>query len=187
MDEQQMVRLSKRLSRVLRHQPERIGLTLDAGGWVEIDALLAALNASGTRVTRADLDEVVARNNKRRYAVDPTGTRIRASQGHTIDVDLGLRATTPPAVLYHGTVAAALPGIRESGLIPMRRNHVHLSADEETARVVGARRGRPVIIRVDAASMVADGHQFVVSDNGVWLTDAVPKTYLTLPQTVASR
>ena len=180
MDEQQMVRLSKRLSRVLRHQPERIGLTLDAGGWVGIDALLAALNASGTRVTRADLDEVVARNNKRRYAVDPTGTRIRASQGHTIDVDLGLRANTPPAVLYHGTVAAALPGIRERGLIPMRRNHVHLSADEETARIVGSRRGRPRIIRVDAAAMAAAGHRFVVSDNGVWLTDGVPTAYLTI-------
>ena len=176
-----MVRLSKRLSRVLRHQPERIGLTLDAGGWVAIDDLLAALNASGTRVTRADLDEVVERNNKRRYAVDPTGTRIRASQGHTIDVDLGLRATTPPDVLFHGTVAAALPGIRADGLIPMRRNHVHLSADEATAHVVGARRGRPVVIRVDAAGMVANGHEFFVSENGVWLTHAVPTRYLTLP------
>ncbi|GAA1771546.1 RNA 2'-phosphotransferase [Nostocoides vanveenii] len=181
MDDQQMVRLSKRLSRLLRHQPERIGLTLDAGGWVAIDDLLAALNASGTQVTRADLDEVVARNNKRRYAVDPTGTRIRASQGHTIDVDLGLRATPPPAVLWHGTVAAALPGIREHGLIPMRRNHVHLSADEATARVVGARRGRPLVIRVDAASMGTDGHEFFISDNGVWLTEAVPQAYLSLP------
>lgn len=176
-----MVRLSKRLSRVLRHQPERIGLTLDAGGWVAIDALLAALNGSGTRVSRADLDEVVERNNKRRYAVDPTGTRIRASQGHTIDVDLGLRATTPPDVLFHGTVDAALPGIRADGLIPMRRNHVHLSGDEATAHVVGARRGRPVIIRIDAAGMVAHGHEFFVSDNGVWLTQAVPTRYLTLP------
>ncbi|MEI2778605.1 MAG: RNA 2'-phosphotransferase [Tetrasphaera sp.] len=181
MDKQQVVRLSKRLSRVLRHQPERIGLTLDAGGWVPIDALVAALNASGMRVTRADLDEVVARNDKRRYAVDATGTRIRASQGHTIDVDLGLHATTPPAVLFHGTVAAALPGIRQSGLIPMRRNHVHLSPDEEMARVVGARRGRPVIIRVNAAAMEDEGHTFFLSDNGVWLTAVVPAVYFTLP------
>lgn len=181
MDEQQMVRLSKRLSRVLRHQPERIGLTLDAAGWVPIDDLLAALNASGTRVSRADLDEVVERNNKRRYAVDPTGTRIRASQGHTIDVDLGLRATPPSAVLWHGTVAAALPGIRQGGLIPMRRNHVHLSADEATAHVVGARRGRPIVIRVDAAAMATDGYEFFISDNGVWLTEAVPTAYLSLP------
>ncbi|MFD0316067.1 RNA 2'-phosphotransferase [Streptomyces flavalbus] len=180
LDDRRTVKVSKYLSKHLRHQPERIGLTLDEGGWVEIDALLAAASAHGFRVTREELDHVVAHNDKRRFAID--GTRIRASQGHSIEVDLGLPAVTPPPYLYHGTVARHLDAIRAEGLRPMNRHDVHLSADRETATRVGARRGRPVVLSVDAAAMHRDGYEFRVSANGVWLTQAVPARYLRFPE-----
>ncbi|MFJ2824899.1 RNA 2'-phosphotransferase [Streptomyces toxytricini] len=179
MDDRRTVKVSKYMSKHLRHQPERIGLRLDAQGWVEIDDLLAAAAAHGFPVTRAELDHVVAANDKQRFAVD--GTRIRANQGHTVPVDLALPEAEPPAHLYHGTVAAALDAIRAEGLRPMARHHVHLSPDRETATRVGARRGRPVVIGVDAAAMRATGHVFRISANGVWLVDAVPPQFLRLP------
>ncbi|MGW2636489.1 RNA 2'-phosphotransferase [Streptomyces sp. NPDC001348] len=176
MDERRTVKVSKYLSKHLRHQPGRIGLALDEGGWAGIDALIAAAAAHGFHFTREELDHVVAVNDKQRFAVE--GTRIRASQGHSVDVDLGLPPATPPAYLYHGTVARNLDAIRAEGLRPMNRHDVHLSADRETAERVGARRGRPVVLPVDAAGMHRDGHVFHVSANGVWLTRTVPARYL---------
>ncbi|WP_335932474.1 RNA 2'-phosphotransferase [Streptomyces sp. PTD5-9] len=176
MDAHRTVKVSKYLSKHLRHQPERIGITLDAQGWVAIDELLRATAGHGFRLTRAELDHVVATNDKRRFAVE--GDRIRASQGHTVPVDLGLPPSEPPAYLYHGTVGRALDGIRSEGLRPMNRTHVHLSSDRETATRVGARRGRPVVLSVDAAAMREAGHTFYLSANGVWLTDAVPPAFL---------
>ncbi|MFE7726134.1 RNA 2'-phosphotransferase [Streptomyces anthocyanicus] len=179
MQQERTVKVSKYLSKHLRHQPERIGLTPDEGGWVEIDALVAAAAAHGFPFTRQELDHVVATNDKRRFAVE--GTRIRASQGHSIDVDLRLPVATPPPYLYHGTVARHLEAIRAEGLRPMNRHDVHLSSDRETATRVGARRGRPVVLPVDAAAMHRDGHVFHVSANGVWLTQHVPSRYLRFP------
>jgi putative RNA 2'-phosphotransferase len=179
IDERRTVKVSKYLSKHLRHQPERIGLTLDEAGWVEIDTLIAAAAAHGFPFTRQELDHVVAANDKKRFAVE--GSRIRASQGHSIDVDLGLPPATPPAYLYHGTVDRYLDAIRTEGLRPMNRHDVHLSADRETATRVGARRGRPVVLSVDAGAMHRDGHVFQVSANGVWLTKAVPPRYLRFP------
>ncbi|MBV2354786.1 RNA 2'-phosphotransferase [Streptomyces sp. J2-1] len=176
MDDRRTVQVSKYLSKHLRHQPERIGLTLDAGGWAEIEELRAAAATHGFPFTRAELDHVVATNDKRRFAVE--GTRIRASQGHSVEVDLGLPPATPPPYLYHGTVAPALDAIRAEGLRPMNRHAVHLSADRDTATRVGARRGRPVILAVDAGAMHRAGHVFHVSANGVWLTEGVPVEYL---------
>ncbi|MFB7735091.1 RNA 2'-phosphotransferase [Streptomyces sp. NPDC056112] len=176
MDERRTVKVSKYLAKHLRHQPERIGLTLDEGGWVEIDALIRAAAANGFRFSREELDHVVATNDKRRFAIE--GSRIRASQGHSIGVDLGLPAATPPPYLYHGTVARNLEAIRSDGLRPMNRHDVHLSPDRETATRVGARRGRPVVLVVDAAAMHRAGHVFHVSANGVWLTQSVPPRYL---------
>lgn len=173
-----MVRVSKRLSLHLRHAPEQIGLVLGPGGWVAVDELLEALARHGHRVSREELAEVVARNDKKRFAFDDTGTMIRANQGHSVPVDLGLAEAVPPGVLFHGTVTAALPAIRREGLRPMKRHHVHLSPDEQTATRVGARRGKPVVLRVDAARMTGDGHRFFRSDNGVWLVAAVPPEYL---------
>jgi putative RNA 2'-phosphotransferase len=177
-----LVPISKRLSYVLRHRPGSVGLTLDPNGWVAVDDLLAALAAHGRPVTRAELDAVVGGNDKRRFAVEagPDGRdRIRASQGHSVQVDLGLTPLTPPPVLYHGTSAAAVPAIRDQGLRKGRRHHVHLSADQVTAHRVGARRRDEVtVLTVDAAAMAAAGHPFYRSANGVWLTDHVPPRYL---------
>jgi putative RNA 2'-phosphotransferase len=176
--EQERVRLSRRLSLVLRHDPGSVGLALDPAGWVEVDDLLAALRGAGLDLTRADLDEVVRSSDKQRFALDPSGRRIRAQQGHSVEVDLGLEPQEPPTDLWHGTVARSLEAIRREGLLPRGRHHVHLSADRATALRVGARRGRPVLLHVDAAAMAAVGIEFRRSGNGVWLVDAVPPQYL---------
>lgn len=178
MDAKRQVKVSKFLSLVLRHQPSAAGVTLDAGGWVAVDDLLAGCAAAGRAVTRADLEQVIAENDKQRFALSPDGTRIRASQGHTVAVELGLADTEPPAVLYHGTTGRTLPLIMREGLRPMARQDVHLSADVATAVRVGARHGRPVVLEVDAAALAAAGHRFRVSANGVWLTDAIPPSAL---------
>ncbi|HWG97871.1 MAG TPA: RNA 2'-phosphotransferase [Pilimelia sp.] len=168
--------VSRRLSEVLRHRPDRIGLTLDAAGWVPIPDLLAALAAHGQPVTRRQLAQVVAENDKRRFTIE--GDRIRANQGHSVAVELGLPAAVPPAVLFHGTARRHLDAIMREGLRRGTRHHVHLSTDAATARAVGARHGVPVVLRVDAAAMAAAGHLFYRSANGVWLTDAVPPDHL---------
>ncbi|WP_327293407.1 RNA 2'-phosphotransferase [Streptomyces sp. NBC_01198] len=178
MDEKRTVKASKFLSLVLRHEPERIGVALDEGGWVDVGALLAACAAHGRPLTRAELDHVVATNNKRRFAFSEDGRRIRASQGHTVAVELGLAPAVPPDVLFHGTATATLPLILRDGLLPMARQDVHLSADRETAVRVGARHGRPVVLAVDAAGLAAAGQVFRVSANGVWLTGPVAPEWL---------
>lgn len=189
-------RVSKLIARALRHDPEGLGVALDPAGWVSVEALLAGLNdrlnagldALGAGpLTRADLLRIVAEDAKRRHTLDhgPQGDRIRAAQGHSIAVDLGLRATPPPPTLYHGTVARALRAIRADGLTPQGRIHVHLSADLETALAVGARRGRPVALRVDAARLVAAGRSFHRAANGVWLTDRVPPEAIRFPDAEA--
>ncbi|MFJ7908098.1 RNA 2'-phosphotransferase [Kitasatospora sp. NPDC096204] len=178
MDEKRLVRSSKMLSRILRHEPGLVGITLDGAGWVRVDELLTALAARGRPLTRAELDHVVATNNKRRFGYSPDGLSIRANQGHTVVVDLGLAAAVPPPVLYHGTAGRHLAAIFHEGLRPMARQDVHLSADTETATRVGARHGRPVVLTVNAAAMAAAGHEFRLSENGVWLTDAVPPQFL---------
>ncbi|MFM9445251.1 RNA 2'-phosphotransferase [Streptomyces acidiscabies] len=170
------LKVSKYLSKHLRHQPERIGLRLDDAGWTEIDTLLRAAADHGFPFTREELDHVVATNDKKRFAIE--GSRIRASQGHSVAVDLALPPTAPPPHLYHGTNAGALSAIRAEGLRPMNRHDVHLSPDRTTATRVGARRGRPVVLTVDSGAMHRDGHVFQVSANGVWLTKAVPARYI---------
>lgn len=172
----ELVRVSKLLAAVLRHRPESIGIALDEAGWVDVDTLLGALAAHGHVIDRTDLDRVVAGTDKRRFQVE--AGRIRAAQGHSVAVDLGLAPAPPPAVLFHGTVARFLPGIRARGLVPGGRRQVHLSADEPTARAVGARRGAPVVLRVDAGGMHEHGHLFYRAANGVWLTDHVPPEWI---------
>lgn len=171
--------VSRRLSYLLRHAPHSVGLTLDTAGWVDVDELLSALARSGATVTRAELDEVVRTSDKQRFAFDDTGTRIRANQGHSVPVDLQLQPLAPPSMLYHGTVVGALEQIRREGLTSRGRHHVHLSADVATARKVGSRRGKPVVLVVDAAAMAATGTPFYRSANGVWLVGAVPPRHLT--------
>lgn len=171
--------VSKFLAKFLRHAPDELGLTLQPGGWVPVDALLAAAETHGFPISYDELIECVETNDKRRYSFDGTGDLIRANQGHSVEVDLKLEKHQPPEVLYHGTVERFLSAILSEGLIKGKRHHVHLSADVETAKKVGARRGKPLILKVDAGGMRKDGYPFFLSTNGVWLTDSVPPVYLT--------
>jgi len=171
---------SKFLSLVLRHAPERIGIVLDAQGWTDVDELIAKANAAGVALDRPALLEIVATSDKQRFTLSPDGSRIRAAQGHSIDVDLDLPPAEPPAVLFHGTARANVDAILAEGLRPGRRRHVHLSPDVETARRVGMRHGAPVIFSVDTARMHTDRLLFWQADNGVWLTDSVNPAYLML-------
>lgn len=178
MDAKATTRLSKFLSQHLRHQPAAIGLTLQEGGWVKVADLLAACAAHGHPLTRDELEDLVEDNDKQRFAFDETGQRLRAQQGHSVAVDLQLTPAEPPAVLYHGTAPTALPAIRRAGLQKMSRHHVHLTTDEATARRVGQRRGRPVLLAIEAAALHAAGGVFYKSGNGVWLVEHVPPAYL---------
>lgn len=178
MDEVQARRLSKFLSYVLRHHPESVGLDLDSAGWTDVAELIAGAERAGQHFTRTDLVEVVATNPKQRFALSSDGTRIRAVQGHSVAVELGVPPVEPPEVLYHGTAEKTVPSILKDGLLPMARQQVHLSADQVTAEAVGRRHGRPVVLEVTAGQMSRDGYQFYQADNGVWLTDSVPVAYL---------
>jgi putative RNA 2'-phosphotransferase len=175
----EVTRASKFLAYVLRHDPGSVGLTLGDGGWVGTGELLAAAKKHGRRLDAAMIDRVLTAPGKKRYEL--RDGKIRASQGHSVQVDLGLEPVEPPAVLYHGTVARSLDAIFAEGLRPGSRTHVHLSADTETATAVGARRGRPVVLVVDAAAMSQAGHEFFQAANGVWLTAHVPSAFLSFP------
>ena len=177
---ERLTAISKYLSFVLRHKPQAIGLELDPNGWARVDELIACAARDGRKLTPELIAEVVATDPKQRYALSEDGARIRANQGHSVDVDLQLQEEEPPAVLFHGTARASLEAILAHGLKPMQRHHVHLSVDEPTAHAVGRRYGEPVILRVDCAAMRVDGHAFFRSENGVWLTDTVPAKYLTI-------
>jgi len=174
------VQLSKFLSFVLRHKPDAIGLALDAQGWADIDDLIEKGNASGTPFNRDDLLRVVETSDKKRFSISADGSRIRAPQGHSVSVELGLAAKEPPPILYHGTATRFVESILSEGLKPQTRQQVHLSRDEVTAHRVGQRHGKPVIFTVDAARMHAQGFSFYLADNGVWLTDQVPPQFLML-------
>ncbi len=171
-------RISKYLSLILRHKPQTIGIQLDTGGWVDIDTLIQAANRHGQKLDRDVLEKVVQDNDKQRFAISDDGLRIRANQGHSISVDLALTEARPPTSLYHGTVERFLDSIYANGLVPGKRQHVHLSRDVATARAVGARRGRPVILKVSSGKMAQAGHLFYLSENGVWLTEHVPAEFL---------
>ncbi len=170
--------LSKWLSYVLRHDPRSAGLTLDSAGWTTVDELLAAAQRSHHGMTRQELQVVVTTSDKQRFAFNDDHSRIRANQGHSIPVDLQLPVMVPPDVLYHGTTERFIASILHDGLRPQQRHHVHLSAETKTAVSVGGRHGKPVVLRVDAARMQADGHVFRRSENGVWLAEHVPPNYL---------
>ena len=175
-------RLSKFLSYVLRHNPGSIGIELDSKGWVEIDTLLVHANRNGTRITRNDLIRIVFESDKQRFAVSEDSQRIRANQGHSVKVDLDLNSVPAPEMLYHGTVERFLESIRVHGLLKGERHHVHLSADEQTASAVGARRGKPVLLRIASRELGQHGHLFYLTKNGVWLTDHVPPQYIVFPE-----
>jgi putative RNA 2'-phosphotransferase len=175
------VRVSKLLSLVLRHEPDRMGLRLDEPAWVLVDEVLRGFAEVGMPVTRDELETVVRESDKQRFALSSDGTRIRANQGHSVEVDLGYEPAPPPPILFHGTARRFLESIRAQGLVRGARHHVHLSALRDTAHRVGGRHGSPVVLEVRAAVMAADGHAFFLSANGVWLTEHVPVGYLVFP------
>jgi putative RNA 2'-phosphotransferase len=174
-----LVTVSKFLAKHLRHAPEALGLALQPGGWVAVDDLLGASARAGFVISYDELIECVETNDKKRFSFDDTGDLIRANQGHSTAVDLQLEEKEPPQVLYHGTVERFLASIMAEGLKKGKRHHVHLSTDVDTARKVGARRGTPVILQVDAGTMCAQGYKFFLSANGVWLAESVPAVFLT--------
>ena len=178
MESERTTSISKYLSLVLRHNPAAAGITLDAEKWVGVEDLLAGAARHGHTFTRAELEAVVQNNEKQRFAFSPDVQRIRANQGHSMSIDLGLTPETPPEVLYHGTVDRFLSSIMSRGLEKGSRQHVHLSPDVDTATRVGSRRGKPLILKIDAASMHSAGFRFFCSANGVWLTDHVPPRYI---------
>ncbi len=181
MDTKRAIRLSKFLSLVLRHKPEVIGITLDSGGWVNVPELLAAAERHGHVLSLDELRDIVTTSDKKRFAFSEDGQKIRASQGHSVQVDLGYQPSVPPEQLYHGTVKRFLGPIRRDGLLKGRRHHVHLSIDQPTAARVGERRGKPVILTIRAGDMRRDGLLFYLSANGVWLTEHVPAQYIEFP------
>lgn len=183
MTPSQTTRSSKFLSLVLRHQPETAGLMLDPAGWVSVQDLLRGCAAAGHVLTAEDLRHIVETNAKKRFDYNADATRIRASQGHSVAVELEYAPQIPPPQLYHGTATRFLDSIREKGLLKMQRHHVHLSAETRITMEVGARHGVPVLLTVNAASMHAQGHVFFRSTNGVWLVDHVPPALIQFPVT----
>jgi putative RNA 2'-phosphotransferase len=174
----QDVSKSKFLSLVLRHKPETIGISLDPNGWVDVDALLDALEEHNHAMSIEELERVVRENDKQRFILSEDRRRIRANQGHSVQVDLGLQPQVPPESLFHGTIDAFMESIFANGLQKGQRHHVHLSPNLETAIKVGQRRGKPVILEIRSGEMHRAGHNFFVSANGVWLTDFVPVQFI---------
>jgi putative RNA 2'-phosphotransferase len=182
MNNSRLIKISKYLSKYLRHTPDRIGIQLAPGGWLPVSELLDACQKHNFPIQLTELKEVVAQNDKQRFSFDSTETLIRANQGHSIEIDLQLEAVIPPDILYHGTSSSAVESILKEGISKMSRNHVHLSTAIETARRVGSRHGIPTILTVDAAAMHSDSYTFYCSDNGVWLVDFVAAKYLRISQ-----
>lgn len=178
MSSKELTKISKVLSLVLRHQPELIGVELDQHGWVDVKVLIQQMNSHDIPIDQALLDEVVETNSKKRFAFNESREQIRASQGHSIAVELGYVAQIPPDFLFHGTAAKSVESILNTGLQKRERQHVHLSQDQQTAIQVGGRHGKPVVLTVQAGMMHQAGHLFYLSENNVWLTDHVPVQFL---------
>lgn len=172
------VDLGRFISLILRHQPEAIGISLDENGWANTDELIAGINEKGESITKEDLDRIVRENNKKRYIFNEDKTKIRANQGHSIEVDIGLEPVIPPAFLYHGTGEKSVSNIMAVGIEKRSRQYVHLSSDLDTAVRVGARHGSPVVFTVKAGEMYEKGWIFYRSENGVWLCEYIPKEFV---------
>jgi putative RNA 2'-phosphotransferase len=181
MTDKEIIKTSKFLSLVLRHEPERVGLKLDDAGWTGVDELLQAVNRHGPALTLEQLKHIVATSDKKRFAFSEDGLRIRASQGHSVEVDLQYPPQTPPEILYHGTATRFLDGIRQSGLKRMARHDVHLSAETNVTLQVGGRHGKPLLLTIRAGEMHRAGFVFRLSANGVWLVDHVPPQFIDFP------
>jgi len=171
-----MTQISKYLSYILRHKPDSIGLILDSNGWADIDKVIE--KTKDFNLTKEMIEEIVKSSDKQRFIIKDN--KIRANQGHSIDVDLNLKPLEPLDVLYHGTAEKSIDDILEKGIKPMSRQHVHLSKNKEIAIRVGQRHGKPQVLKVDSKSMHKDGYKFYLSENGVWLTEYVPSKYISI-------
>lgn len=180
LNEKETIKISKFISLVLRHNPALIGLTLDVNGWAETGDLIKKMNENEFEITPSVLHHIVATNTKKRFSLGEGGKKIRANQGHSIEVELDLKKSMPPDYLYHGTGERSVSSILAAGLEKRKRHHVHLSADIETARLVGKRHGKARIFIVAAGEMSKEEFAFYLSDNNVWLTENVPVRYLKL-------
>ncbi len=174
-------RISKYIALLLRHQPEKAGLVMDEHGWVRTDDLIRGVSESYD-FDRELLEKIVREDEKQRYAFNEDHSLIRASQGHSIPVDVQLQVCEPPEYLFHGTGEKYLQSIQSQGLLPKSRLYVHLSADPDTAYKTGQRHGRSVVLTVRAREMRDAGHIFYRSANGVWLCEKVPAAYLIFPE-----
>lgn len=174
-------RVSKFISLVLRHKPQEANLVLDKFGYARTSELVAGVKKKYPEFNKDILIKIVETDEKQRYSFKDNGKLIRANQGHSFPVDLGLEAQQPPLLLFHGTSTKYLDSIMEKGIISKSRQYVHLSKDVDTAHTVGLRHGAgTVILVVSAEQMWKDGYKFFLSDNGVWLVDEVPTKYFTL-------
>lgn len=171
-------RLGIFISLILRHKPEEIGITLDKHGWANVEDLLAGMNKAGKKIDMKTLEEIVRTDNKQRYSFNSNKTAIRANQGHSVLVDVELKKAIPPNTLYHGTSTKNLNILKQQGIKSMRRLYVHLSKDEETGFNVGDRHGKAVVLVIDTGAMAADGIEFLLSVNGVWLTKYIDWKYV---------
>ncbi|MGZ5248244.1 MAG: RNA 2'-phosphotransferase [Flavitalea sp.] len=180
INEKEAVRISRFLSLVLRHKPEQIGLELDSSGWADVNLLIQKCNQSDIPLSLEVLKHIVETNSKKRFAFNAQQNKIRASQGHSIEVSLELKPVKPPEILYHGTAERFVPSILQAGLMKQQRQHVHLSQTIETALDVGLRHGKPVVFEVLSREMYEDKFEFYRSENGIWLTKSVPAKYLTV-------
>lgn len=177
-----LVRISKFLSLVLRHKPERIGLSLDQGGWAKVDELLLKVNQAGVSLNKDLLQWVVDNNDKQRFCFSQDRQRIRANYGHSLPVDLDFAPSKPPEFLFHGTATRFVESIKRLGLVPKKRNHVHLSPDQQTALKVGGRHGQPIVLTIQTGRMYECGFHFFRSTNGIWLTERVPAEHILFPE-----
>jgi len=179
--ERDLVRLSKFLSLVLRHDPKVAGVTIDRGGWVDVESLISGAKQAGVTLDRDLLRQVVEHGEKKRFTLSGDGQRVKANYGHSIDIDLDLDPREPPEALFHGTARHLLEGIREQGVVRAGRRYVHLSGDETEAEAVGRRHGEPVVLKIRARAMHEDGFEFFLSESGIWLTRTVPPHYVEFP------
>lgn len=170
-------KISKFLSYILRHKPESIGLKLNSYGWLLIDDIIFN-SQQELSLSKEIIEKTVSNNKKKRFTISDDGRYIRANQGHSIKVDLQLTPKEPPSILYHGTASRFLDSILKEGLKAGQRQYVHLSSNIETAKEVGNRYGKPLILTIDSKRMHQDDYQFFISDNHVWLIDFVPRKYM---------
>lgn len=182
MTEKEITNISRFMSLVLRHQPEKIGLDLDAQGWASVEELIEKMQKAGKNLNHTILEEVVTNNNKKRFAFNEDKSRIRASQGHTIEIELGYEPKEPPEILYHGTAFKNIASILQKGILKGDRHHIHLSKDVETAMSVGTRHGKPILLIIKAQRMFNDGIPFFCSENGVWLTEYIHPKYFSVQE-----